>query len=183
MLEAVNGATLEIQSPVDNSGTVAADGGNVVIIGNLTGAGKSDIYSNSQMELMGTTNKAAVIFENNTTDTGVLMLDHAIAAGGSTGFRGTVAGMLNDGTNSDTLGLQDVNFTSGVSWSFKENANGNRGVLTVNDGSGDIANITLLGQYLAADASASSATSNLFHASADDVTHTTGTLVTTSFHG
>jgi hypothetical protein len=91
--------------------------------------------------------------------------------------------MCNDGTNSDTLGLQDINYASGVTWSITENANGNRGALTVSDGNGDVARIALLGQYLAAGATANSATSDLFHVAADTIDHTTGTLVTTSFHG
>ncbi len=183
LMEAINGAALEIQSTVANSGTVAANGGNVTLVDDLTGTGKAEIFSGSQMELMGSANKAAVVFENNTTDTGVLMLDHSLLGGGSADFSGTVAGMRNDGTNSDTLGLQDINYASGVTWSITENANGNRGALTVSDGNGDVAHIALLGQYLAAGATANSATSNLFHVAADTIDHTTGTLVTTSFHG
>ncbi len=183
LLEAVNGATLEIQSTVDNSGTVAANGGNATFVGNLSGTGKAEVFSGSQMELMGSANQAAMVFENNTTDTGVLMLDHSLFGGGSADFKGTVAGLSYDGTNSDTLGLQDINFASGVTWSFTENANGNRGALTVADGNGDIARIALLGQYIAAGATVNSATSNLFHVAADSIDHTTGTLVTTSFHG
>jgi hypothetical protein len=45
------------------------------------------------------------------------------------------------------------------------------------------ADIAPLGQYLAASGSATSATSNLFQVSADHVTGSAGTLVTTSFHG
>jgi hypothetical protein len=183
LLEAVNGATLEIQSAVNNSGTVAANGGNATFVGNLSGTGKAEVFSGSQMELMGSANQAAVVFENNTTDTGVLMLDHSIFGGGSADFKGTVAGLCYDGTNSDTLGLQDINFASGVTWSFTENANGNRGALTVADGNGDTARIALLGQYIAAGATVNSATSNLFHVAADSIDHTAGTLVTTSFHG
>jgi len=113
----------------------------------------------------------------------VLMLDHAIVGSGGPNFKGSVAGLQTDGTYSDTLGMQDINFASGVAWSFTENANGNRGVLTVNDGDGDIARVTLLGHYLPAGASANSTTSSLFQVSPDDITHTVGTLITTDFHG
>ena len=183
LMEAVNGATLELVSAVDNAGTVAANGGSVTVVGDLNGTGKAQIFSGSRMELMGSSNDAPVVFKNNAGDTGVLRLDHSLFGGGSADFNGTVAGMLTDGTNSDTLGLQDINFASGVTWSFTENANGNRGALTVSDGNGDIARIALLGQYLAAGATANSASSDLFHVAADTIEHTAGTLVTTSFHG
>jgi hypothetical protein len=91
--------------------------------------------------------------------------------------------MYSDGTHSDTIGLRDITFAGGVNWSFSENAGGTGGDLTVKDGYGHIADIALLGQYLAAGTTASSASSNLFQLSADHVTGSTGTLVTTSFHG
>jgi hypothetical protein len=68
-----------------------------------------------------------------------------------------------------------------VTWSFKENVNGQQGVLSVKDGLGDTAKVTLLGQYLAAGGTAHAGTSTLFQLSSDTVTNTTGTLVTTSF--
>jgi hypothetical protein len=182
-MEAVNGASLQILSTLDNEGTFAANGGNVLVGDQLVGYGKTEIFSNSQIELMGTLNYATVTFENNTADNGVLMLDHAIVGSGGPNFKGSVAGLQTDGTYSDTLGMQDINFASGVAWSFTENANGNRGVLTVNDGDGDIARVTLLGHYLPAGASANSTTSSLFQVSPDDITHTVGTLITTDFHG
>jgi hypothetical protein len=182
-MESVNGANLEILSAFDNVGTFEANGGNALVVGQFVGYGKTEIFSNSQVELMGILNYATVTFENNAGDTGVLMLDHATVGSGGPNFKGSVAGLQSDGTHSDTLGMQDINFASGVSWSFTENANGNRGVLTVNDGDGDIARITLLGHYLPGGASANSATSNLFHAAPDDITHTVGTLITTDFFG
>ena len=92
--------------------------------------------------------------------------------------------MRNDGTNSDTLGLQDMDSASGVRpRRVRGDSIGNRGALTVSDGNGDVHHIALLGQYMAAGATANSATSNLFHVAADTIDHTTVTLVTTSFHG
>jgi hypothetical protein len=183
LLEAVNGATLNMYGDVANVGMLQANGGNVVIGGVLSGYGKTEIFSGSQMELLASRNQAAVTFENNTTDSGVLMLAHSLVSGGSSAYAGTVAGLYNDGTNSDTLGLQDINFASGVSWSFTENANGRRGTLNVTDGNGDHAGIGLLGQYIAAGTSVDSATSTLFQVAADHIGNSAGTLVTTSFHG
>jgi hypothetical protein len=183
LLEAVNGATLDVYGDVANEGTLQANGGNVDIGGVLNGYGKTEIFSGSQLELLGPWNQAALVFENNTADSGVLQLAHSLVSGGSSAFTGTVAGLYYDGTHSDTLGLQDINFASGVSWSFTENPNGNRGSLNVTDGNGDHARIALLGQYIAAGTSVDSATSTLFQVAADTITHSAGTLVTTSFHG
>ena len=181
LMEAINGATLEIQSPVVNSGTIVAKGGNVVMVGNLSGTGKSEIFSGSHLELLGSADKTAAVFENNSGDTGTLVLEHSAIKGGVSAFKGTVAGLYTDGTHSDALVLQDIKFAS-VTWSFTEGALGRSGVLTVHDASGDTAKINLLGQYLAANTTVTSANSSLFQRSADDVTGTTGTLITTTFH-
>jgi hypothetical protein len=178
---AENGATLAVNGAVANSGTIMAYGGTVVIGGNVTGNGQAQIYSNGDLMLEGSSNQLNVSFENIPMDNGVLMVGLPGAA--SDGFAGTVAGLYSDGTHSDTIGLRDITFGSGVSWSFNENAGGTGGDLTVKDGYGHIADIALLGQYLAAGTTASSASSNLFQLSADHVTGSTGTLVTTSFHG
>jgi hypothetical protein len=171
---AANGAKLEILNALDNGGYLVANGGNALVVGQMVGYGQTDIYSHSMVELMGTLNYATVTFENNAGNTGVLMLDHATVGSGGANFKGSVAGFATDGTNSDTIGMQDINFASGVSWSFTENANGNRGMLTVSDGNGDIARISLLGQYLAAGMSTNSASSSLFHVAADTIDHTAG---------
>jgi hypothetical protein len=178
---AENGATLAVNGAVANSGTIMAYGGTVVIGGNVTGSGQAQIYSNGDIMLEGSSNQLNVSFENSPIDNGVLMVGLPGAASDS--FTGTVAGMYSDGTHSDTIGLRDITFAGGVNWSFSENAGGTGGDLTVKDGYGHIADIALLGQYLAAGTTASSASSNLFQLSADHVTGSTGTLVTTSFHG
>jgi hypothetical protein len=98
----------------------------------------------------------AASFQNNAGDTGELVLIKAAS------FTGTVAGFFYDGTHSDTLDLGGINFASGVSWSFTEASKGKQGGLTVSDHSGDTAKITLLGGYLAAGKSATSASSTIF---------------------
>jgi hypothetical protein len=174
-------ALIDIFSPINNSGTIAANNGGVLsATADVSGSGKAEIFSGSQMWLMGTSNQVAATFENNAGDNGLLELAHSLAAGGSRAFSGTIAGLAFDGTHSDTLDLQDINFAGGVNWSFQESTNGNRGTLTVSDSMGDTAKLTLLGQYLAAGASANSGNSNLFGLAAD---HTSGTLVTTTYHG
>jgi hypothetical protein len=174
------GSSLIVDDAVSNTGTILANGGNVTITGNLSGAGKVQIASADEIELKGGANTGAVNFLNGAGDTGALILDLAAKHGLAAGFTGTVAGFEFDGTSSDTLDLQDIKFAS-ASWSFKENAADTQGVLTVKDTAGDVANITLMGQYLAANASATSASgSTLFNLAADTLTNTTGTLVTTT---
>jgi hypothetical protein len=175
------GATLAINGAVNNSGQIIASAGSVVIGGNVSGGGLAQTYSNSSIMLEGSSNKLAVTFENDAADNGVLMV--GLPGAGSDAFTGTVAGLYSDSTHSDTLGLRDITFASGVGWSFTENAGGTGGALTVSDGAGHAANVALLGQYLAANGTASSATSNLFQLSADHIVGSSGTLVTTSFHG
>ena len=105
LLEAVNGATLDVYGDVANEGTLQANGGNVDIGGVLNGYGKTEIFSGSQLELLGPWNQAALVFENNTADSGVLQLAHSLVSAGSSAFTGTVAGLYYDGTHSDTLDL------------------------------------------------------------------------------
>jgi hypothetical protein len=174
-MEATGAGGLIVDDAVTNSATIAANGGKVTIVGSLTGKGAAQIFSGNQMELKAASNSAPVSFQDNSGDIGTLVLDHAA------GFTGTIAGFFTDGTNSDTLDLQDINFASGVTWTFKESAGGQQGVLSVKDGLGDTTNLTLLGQYLAANGTAHSGTSSLFQFSADNITNTTGTLVATSF--
>jgi hypothetical protein len=186
LFEATGSGGLVIVDRVSNTGTIAADGGNITIDGNLTGAGPkqvAEIFSGDRIELKGASNNSAISFQNNgnTVDTGVLVLDHSAGLGSLAAFKGAIANFAYDGTHSDELVLQDIDFASGVSWSFKENATGTQGVLSVKDGIGDTTNLTLMGQYLAANGTAQSGTSTLFQLSADTITSTTGTLVTTNF--
>jgi len=185
IITAYGGGNVTLSGNATNTGTIeagnAALGGDVIFGGNLSNTGALQIYSASEINLDGISNNGTISFENNSGDTGVLALAH------STTFKGTVAGFEYDGSNSDTLDLQDIAFTSSVtSWSFTENKSTTApgGTLTVTDGkNGPAANILLLGQYLAAGATASSAArSALFQITADDITGTTGISVTTSFH-
>jgi hypothetical protein len=110
------------------------------------------------MELKATSNSAPISFQDNSGDTGTLVLDHAV------GFTGTIAGFFTDGTNSDTLDLQDIDVAT-VSWTFKENSGGTGGTLSITDG--------------AHKGTASSGSSSLFQTANDSGT---GTLVTTTHH-
>jgi hypothetical protein len=175
-MEATGAGGLTIDDAVTNSATIAANGGKVTIVGSLTGKGTAKIYSGNTMELKATSNNAAVSFQDNGGDIGTLVLDHAV---GFAGTAATIAGFFTDGTNSDKLDLQDINFAS-VSWTFKENSKGTQGTLSITDGAHS-ANIALIGHYLAANGTASSGglNSNLFGTAIDSGS---GTLVTTTHH-
>ena len=172
-MEATGTGGLIIDDAVTNSATIAANGGKVTILGSLTGKGAAQIFSGNQMELKAASNSAPVSFQDDSGDIGTLVLDHAV------GFTGTIAGFFADGTNSDTLDLRDINLAS-VSWTFKENSTGTQGTLSITGGTHH-ANIALIGQYLAANGTASSggANSTLFGTANDGGG---GTLVTTTHH-
>jgi hypothetical protein len=75
--------------------------------------------------------------------TGSLILDHA------TQFTGKIYGLSGNGdpNASDLLDLRDISFSSGTSAVFSGNSSG--GILTVDDGLGHVAHITLVGNYTA----------------------------------
>jgi hypothetical protein len=83
-LEATGSGGLTVDDAVANSGTIAANGGNVTIGGNLTGSGQAEIFGNAAIELKGTASNG-VTFE--TGSAGSLILDAAQS------FTGTVAGL------------------------------------------------------------------------------------------
>jgi hypothetical protein len=185
-LDAINGATLTIEDAVTNTGNISANGGNVAVYGNVAGlTGKLTIASGNQLELRGGSNQGIATFMDGSTDNGTLILDFSGKHGTATGFTGTVAGFYYDSTHSDQIVLQDIKLAT-ASWSFIQNivGAGAKGTLTVQDGSGDKANITLMGHYLAVagDKASSGTGSTLFGLHTDNITNTTGTLVTTTFH-
>jgi hypothetical protein len=70
--------------------------------------------------------------------TGTLQLDQ------STSFTGTVAGFAGQ----DQIDLADIAFSPGTSLGYAGNADNSAGTLSVSDG-GNMANIALLGSYMA----------------------------------
>jgi hypothetical protein len=83
-LEATGSGGLTVDDAVANSGTLVANGGNVTIGGNLTGAGQAEIFGNSTLELGGTASNGVTFASSGA---GSLILDLA------QGFTGTVAGL------------------------------------------------------------------------------------------
>jgi hypothetical protein len=83
-LEATGSGGLTVDDAVANTGTLVANGGNVTIGGNLTGAGQAEIFGNSTLELGGAASNG-VTFAG--SGAGSLILDMAQS------FTGTVAGL------------------------------------------------------------------------------------------
>ena len=133
-LEATGSGGLVINSNVENSGLLWANGGNITFQGSVTGG-------TALMDGEATIEFAAASSVNVTFDadaTGTLKL------GDSFDFSGMVSGFNQD----DHFDLLDVGFGAGTSVNYVENQEGTGGTLIVSDGA-HTANITLLGQYSA----------------------------------
>ena len=116
-MEATNGGVLQIDDPVNGSGSAIIDGGTVAL--------------NAQANIN-------VTFDNGTGTPayGELVLgDASHFLGQISGFSGTAP----DTGHSDTIDLTGINYNSPT---FSEVYNASTGLLTVSDGS-DVANITL----------------------------------------
>ena len=135
-LEATGAGGLIVNSAVDNSGSLWANGGNLTISGAVTGDGSATISGAATLEF----GAASAVNTGFAADaTGTLKLDQ------SSGFTGTISGFGAD----DALDLADIAFDSNTTLGYSANADGTGGMLTVSDGTHN-ASIALLGQYVAA---------------------------------
>jgi hypothetical protein len=100
LMESTGSGGLLITDAVANAGTIQANGGNVAVEGALTGAGKVDIFSACNVTL-GSSASNGVIFENDSGNSGSLILDSA------QGFIGTVAGFA----LGDSIDLENFQFS------------------------------------------------------------------------
>jgi hypothetical protein len=119
-LQSTGSGGLMIDGDVSNSGLLWADGGNLTVHGNVSGAGSAIIDGSAVLEFTGAAS-SSVIFHS---ATGELILDH------SADFTGAISGFTGDGTlsGSDLIDLRDINFSSLEQSSYAN------GVLTVSDG-------------------------------------------------
>jgi hypothetical protein len=128
-MESSGGGRMDINSPLNNSGTLKTNGGTLIAHNTVTG-GTATIAG-------GTLEFVASSSANTTfTASGTLRLD------ASSSYTGTVSGF----TAGDTFDLTDINFAIVQTPVFSGDATG--GTLTVTDGS-HTAKIALLGNYLA----------------------------------
>jgi hypothetical protein len=135
-LEATGSGGLVIDSPLDNSGTLWANGGNVTVNGDVSGSGHAQVSGTATLDFGGITQQDINL---DSDAIGTLKLDHAES------FKGTVSGL----DANDVLDLGDVAFGSNTNVSYTANEAGNGGVLSVTDGV-HTAQIGLSGQYAAA---------------------------------
>ncbi|WP_426442478.1 DUF4347 domain-containing protein [Bradyrhizobium genosp. P] len=135
-LEATGGGGLIVNSAVDNSGSLSANGGNLTLEGAVTGNGTATISGAATLEF-GAASAEAASFAAGAT--GTLKLDQ------SSSFTGSVSGF----TSGDALDLTDIAFGANSTLGYAANTNGTGGTLSISDGTHS-ASIALFGQYAAA---------------------------------
>jgi Ca2+-binding RTX toxin-like protein len=121
-------------------GSLWANGGDVTLHGDVTGAGGALISGEAKLEF-GAASDANVVFDDGAA--GVLMLDDSSA------FSGSVSGF----GNGDSIDLGDVNFGANLTADYHANDAGTGGTLTLSDGANS-SSIAIVGQYVAAGAQA-----------------------------
>jgi len=137
VLEATGGGGLVIDSGVVNTGNLWANGGNVTILGDATGAGTATISGTATLEF------GSISTENTVFDfgaAGTLKLDQ------SAGFTGVVSGF----GAGDVIDLADIGFGSGTTLAYAANAANTGGALSISDGLHN-AVIQFAGHYTTAD--------------------------------
>src|SRR6185437_10959050 len=141
-LQAIFGAELVIDSPVDNNGTIAVSGtGSLLNLGgSVTGTGSIDIGTGGLLDVeasvagtLSFTGPSATIF---LTQGSVLQ------------------GMITGAQGSDTIDVTSVGFSPGVHTVWQQN--GSTGTLSLVNNGSTLATFTLSGQYTSVDFSASS---------------------------
>ncbi|RAZ80630.1 hypothetical protein DPM35_05025 [Mesorhizobium atlanticum] len=132
-LAATGSGGLVVAGGVANSGMIEADGGNVVIHGQVTGDGDATIGNLSKLEF-GAASSTDVTFAQNAA--GTLELDDSFD------YSGRISGITND----DKLDLNDILFGVGTTVAYQASQDGSGGTLTVSAGAHN-ATLHLLGTY------------------------------------
>ncbi|MBZ9771578.1 beta strand repeat-containing protein, partial [Mesorhizobium sp. CO1-1-8] len=132
-LEATGSGGLTITGGLANSGMLLANGGDIVIHGQVTGDGDATIGDLSKLEFGGASS-TDVTFAHDAA--GTLQLDDSFD------FSGRIGGITND----DRLELEDILFGAGTTAVYQANQDGSGGTLTVSDGTHGTA-LHLVGSY------------------------------------
>ncbi len=117
-----------------NTGTLATDGGTIIVSSPVTGGGNAAIAGGT-LEFSGAVDSNVSFSGNNL---GILALDQ------SQSFTGAIAGF----GSQDQIDLGDIGFATGSTLGYTPNSDNSGGTLTASDGT-NTANIALLGQYVA----------------------------------
>ncbi|TPJ36955.1 VCBS domain-containing protein [Mesorhizobium sp. B2-8-3] len=132
-LEATGSGGLVVAGGVANFGMIEANGGNIIIHGEVTGDGDATIGNLSKLEF-GAASSLDVTFVENAA--GTLELDDSFD------YSGRISGVTND----DKLDLNDILFGTGTTVAYQASQDGSGGTLTVSDGAHN-ATLHLLGTY------------------------------------
>ncbi|TGV56363.1 adhesin, partial [bacterium M00.F.Ca.ET.141.01.1.1] len=132
-LEATSSGGLTITGGLANSGMLWANGGDIVIHGQVTGDGDATIGNLSKLEFGGASS-TDVTFGHDAA--GTLQLDDSFD------YSGRIGGITND----DRLDLGDILFGAGTTAVYQANQDGSGGTLTVSDGTHGAA-LHLVGSY------------------------------------
>jgi hypothetical protein len=132
-LEATGSGGLIIHGDVVNIGTLLANGGNIIVEGNVSGSGSATISGAGSLQFAHTSAES-IAFDAGSSG--------SLVVGDSFSFSGTVSGM----TASTHIDLLDVSFANVPTLTYSPNAGGTGGILSVTDGT-HTANIALLGQF------------------------------------
>ena len=135
-LSATGNGGLVIDSAVVNSGSLWANGGDIVVHGNVSGSGSATISGNATLEFGGAST------QNTTFDA---MGNGTLVLGNSAAYSGSVSG-LNAG---DVIDFGDLVFGTNATVSYASNASATGGILSITDGV-NAAQVALQGQYSAA---------------------------------
>ncbi|WP_223462618.1 beta strand repeat-containing protein, partial [Pseudomonas sp. A-R-26] len=136
VLEATGSGGLVIDSGLVNSGSLWANDGNIIIHGDVAGAGSATISGSAILQFAAASDQH-VTFDSGAA--GTLKLDV------STAFSGSVSGFA----TGDTLDFGDVAFGANTQLTYAANDTGTGGMLSVSDGT-HVAQVALNGQYAAA---------------------------------
>ncbi len=132
-LEATGSGGLTVAGGLANSGMLWANGGDIVIHGQVTGDGDATIGNLSKLEFGGASS-TDVTFGHDAA--GTLQLDDSFD------YSGRIGGITND----DRLDLHDILFGAGTTAVYQANQDGSGGTLTVSDGTHGAA-LHLVGSY------------------------------------
>ncbi|TPK08959.1 hypothetical protein FJ543_23930 [Mesorhizobium sp. B2-5-7] len=132
-LEATGSGGLTVAGGLANSGMLWANGGDIVIHGQVTGDGDATIGNLSKLEFGGASS-TDVTFGHDAA--GTLQLDDSFD------YSGRIGGITND----DRLDLGDILFGAGTTAVYQANQDGSGGTLTVSDGTHGAA-LHLVGNY------------------------------------
>ncbi|WP_393936926.1 beta strand repeat-containing protein [Aeromonas rivipollensis] len=134
-LAATGAGGMTVASALDNSGHLWANGGDLRLLGDVTGGGSATIDGDATLAFGGAARLGSVAFHGDGAGTLAVEADDAMSLG-------TILGLEQE----DGLLLSDLIFGADTRLSYSASADGTSGLLTVSDGTQSAA-LRLLGHY------------------------------------